>query len=507
MREGRAGRGTERTRRLDSDAAAVQLVTIHASKGLQYPVVYLPALADRFVPKPTRPLFHDAEGQRCLDVGGGGGDTWTDHVDRWTREEAGEWLRLLYVAITRAQSQVVCWWAPTKNAVASPLHRLLCRAAGEAAVPDGPAVPSDDDVVGLFSSWAARGGPTPEAARHVEPGPPAAPDAVGPLAVRTFGREVDTTWRRTSYSALSAVEVAVPTSGVTSEPEVTAKDDEPADAVPVEVETVAGDVPSPMADLPVGATFGSLVHAVLEHTDPEAPDLRAELLGHVEEQLSWWPVDLDPGELADALVAVCDSPLGPLAGERTLRGLGLRDRLREMDFELPLAGGTRLGDLAPLLRHHLPESDPVRHYADALDQPALGDQPLLGYLTGSVDVVLRVDGRYLVVDYKTNWLGPRDEPHTAAAYRPAALDAAMGHSDYPLQALLYAVVLHRFLRWRLPGYQPAQHLGGVLYLYLRGMCGPDTPRVDGAPCGVFAWQPPVALVEAISDLLDGEMAA
>ena len=68
----------------------------------------------------------------------------------------------------------------------------------------------------------------------------------------------------------------------------------------------------------------------------------------------------------------------------------------------------------------------------------------------------------------------------------------MTHSSYPLQALLYAVVLHRFLRWRLSGYDPERHLGGVLYLYLRGMCGPATPRVDGHPCGVFAWRPPVA---------------
>jgi exodeoxyribonuclease V beta subunit len=64
-------------------------------------------------------------------------------------------------------------------------------------------------------------------------------------------------------------------------------------------------------------------------------------------------------------------------------------------------------------------------------------------------------------------------------------------------------VLHRFLRWRLPDYDPEQHLGGVLYLYLRGMCGPETPRVDGDPCGVFAWRPPVSLVDAVSDLLDG----
>ncbi len=79
-----------------------------------------------------------------------------------------------------------------------------------------------------------------------------------------------------------------------------------------------------------------------------------------------------------------------------------------------------------------------------------------------------------------------DEPLTAHDYRPEVLDEAMGHSDYPLQALLYTVVLHRFLRWRLPGYDPAAHLGGVLYLYLRGMCGPGhAGRRRGAVRGVL----------------------
>ncbi|MBI2244926.1 MAG: PD-(D/E)XK nuclease family protein, partial [Nocardioides sp.] len=513
--EGRAGRGVERTRRLDSDAAAVQLVTIHASKGLEYPVVYVPALADRFVPKPTRPrpLFHDDGGTRCLDVGGArSDDSWADHCRRWADEEAGEWLRLLYVATTRAKSQVVAWWAPTKNAVASPLHRMLMRDGdgpdGEmsASVPASPAVPDDDAVVTLFSRWRERGGPSLEAAIHADPGAdpprPATPD----LAARTFTRTIDTEWRRASYSSLSRVEVAAPTGAVVSEPEITGKQDEALapEAVPV-APLLAGDVPSPMAGLPVGATFGSLVHAVLEHTDPEAVDLRAELLGHIDEQLGWWPVDLDREELADALVAVCDSPLGPLAAGTTLRQVTLGDRLREMEFELPLGDGL-LGDLRPLLERHLPPGDPVRAYTAHLDGP-LGEQTLRGYLTGSVDVVLRLRSeagpRYLVVDYKTNWLGPTDEPLTAHSYAPVALDAAMGHSDYPLQALLYAAVLHRFLRWRQPGYDPEQHLGGVLYLYLRGMCGPDTPSVDGAPCGVFAWRPPVALVEELSDLLDG----
>ena len=78
----------------------------------------------------------------------------------------------------------------------------------------------------------------------------------------------------------------------------------------------------------------------------------------------------------------------------------------------------------------------------------------------------------------------------------------MERGHYGLQALLYTVALHRYLRWRLAGYDPERHLGGVLYLFLRGMTGPDTPVVDGARCGVFAWRPRAALVEALSDALD-----
>ena len=255
--------------------------------------------------------------------------------------------------------------------------------------------------------------------------------------MRAFTRTVDAAWRRTSYSSLSAVRAETVVDAVASEPEVVGKDDENVSlvsrrAVNGPSRDPTTDLPSPMANLPVGATFGSLVHAVLEHADPAAADFRAELLGHIDEQRGWWPVELDRAELADALVAVCDSPLGgpdgPLAGV-TLRGVALSDRLREMDFELPLGGGDvrdrtadvrPVGDLAPLLERHLPEGDPVRAYAVPLRGP-LGDQPLRGYLTGSVDVVLRVptpDGpRFHVVDYKTNWLGPIDEPLTAAAYR------------------------------------------------------------------------------------------
>lgn len=526
---------SERTRRLDSDAAAVQLVTIHSSKGLQYPVVYLPTLWNRYVGRdPEIPLFHDDAGQRCRDVGGPG--PWRkESTGRHWSEDAGESLRLLYVAMTRAQSQVVAWYAPaTHNTPASALHRILFgRRPGTAVVPDEQALVDDERAVEILGQWKAAGGPQPELATTPPPDPERLQRPTQELDARRFTRTVDTAWRRTSYSALSAAAAAghgpahQPDRSLSEPEEVPEVDDAAVPEAPDDLVTGEPEhpelatVPSPMAGLPIGATFGSLVHAVLEHADPDADDFRAELLRHIAEQRVWWPVELDAAELATALEQVSASPLGPLAGDLTLRDVPMSDRLTELDFELPLCGGddatydagrVTLGDLAPLLRRHLAADDPLREYAETLDaDPGLAAQPLRGYLTGSIDVVMRLpiggQTRFVTVDYKTNWLGELDGELTARDYRPSVLAAAMGHSDYPLQALLYTVVLHRYLRWRLPGYDPDTHLGGVLYLYLRGMCGPGTPRVDGHPCGVFSWRPPVSLVEELSALLDGRVPA
>lgn len=512
LRTQRMERGgtVERNRRLDSDAAAVQIMTVWVSKGLQYPVVYLPFAFNRNVQQRDTVLFH-TEGQRCLHIGG---ENSTDHraVEALgRREEASDDVRLTYVGLTRAQSQVVAWWAPSWDEPNGGLSRLLRgRAPGEAVVPDKCQPPkiSDADARDRLQAWADAGGPVLEDAVLAPPAqvPTAAPPSG--LTVRRFHRHIDTTWRRTSYSGLIR---AAEAEGVTSEPELVDLDDESGD-IPVHEEVDEGrDMPSPMADLPTGAKFGSLVHAVLEHADPFAPDLTAELQRHVEENSLWWPVDVAPDALATALVPLHDTPLGPLAPGATLRRIGLRDRLREINFEFPLAGGDvrgaaaeiTLADVGLLVSRHLPTDDVLASYARRLSDGALAAQSLRGYLTGSVDAVLRVGSRYLVVDYKTNWLGEPDRPLTAADYARPRMAEAMLHSDYPLQALLYCVVLHRFLRWRQPGYDPAQHLGGVLYLFVRGMCGADTPVVDGHPAGVFSWQPPAELIVALSDALDG----
>jgi exodeoxyribonuclease V beta subunit len=187
------------------------------------------------------------------------------------------------------------------------------------------------------------------------------------------------------------------------------------------------------------------------------------------------------------------------------------DRLPELAFELPLVGGDEpraeqvlLSHLVPLWREHCGDGT-LSSYADALEE--LDPAPLRGYLSGSIDAVLRVGDansrRYVIVDHKTNRLAPRDELLTAWHYGAEALERAMVEAHYPLQALLYDVALHRYLRWRQPGYDPPVHLGGVLYLFLRGMSGAGVLATDGSVPGVFSWRPPAGLVTDFSDLLAG----
>ncbi|MEU7906320.1 UvrD-helicase domain-containing protein [Actinoplanes sp. NPDC049118] len=509
----------ERGRRLESDADAVQVITVHTSKGLEYPVVYVPFGWDRHVSDPEVPLLHDDAGARVRDVGGATGGGFAESQRRHHAEDAGEDLRLLYVALTRAQSQVVTWWAPTANTGASALHRLLIgRPAPGTAPQDRYPVPADAAALAALRDLAS-----PHLA--VEPVVPTEPTRWTPtaepgpdLTAAVFARHLDTAWQRTSYSRLTAAAHDAPAVG--SEPGHRHHDDE---AMPTNAITTAdqepAELPSPMADLPSGAAFGTTVHAILENTDPTAPDLLTELTTRTHEQLRQQPGRLEPDTLAAALLPALQTPLGPLAGNRSLADIATRDRLTELDFELPLDGGDRprsgnritLADVGRLIGRHLDPDDPLTAYPDLLQTPALGAQRLRGYLAGSIDAVLRtqVDGetRYLVVDYKTNWLGDIGPtgplPLTTTHYRAAALTQAMIAAHYPLQALLYAVALHRYLRWRQPDYQPDRHLGGVLYLFLRGMAGPQTPAADGVPRGVFSWRPPARLVEDLSTLLDG----
>jgi exodeoxyribonuclease V beta subunit len=258
-----------------------------------------------------------------------------------------------------------------------------------------------------------------------------------------------------------------------------------------------------------GARVGTLIHSVMELTDFSAPDLARELRTALAAGLSWQHLDLgDLGAVVEGLIASIATPLGPLVDGSRLRDIGRGDRLDEMTFELPVLGGDdphgalSVTDIAGLLEAHLQEDDPMRRYAGRLADPSL-NTTLRGYLTGSLDLVFRLaDDRFVVVDYKTNRLSGPDGSLSAWNYRSDAVAAEMEAAHYPLQALLYTVALHRYLRWRVKGYDPARNLGGVLYLFLRGMSSPSFPVSQGQPCGVWSWRPPGALVEALSDLFD-----
>lgn len=477
--------------RAEQDADAIRLMTIHAAKGLEFPIVALPETSRTMVLS-YRP-FPLIEGERrVLYVGAKPSRASRLHAEL-TRQLRDEELRLLYVGLTRAQHLAIAWHVDDDASDTSPMSALLYRdprtpQLAPRYLPAGLRAGLDSGLVHLD-----RLDPTPRP-RHVPP-----PSGARPHAPRVFTREIDATWRRTSYTGLTqALHDASPTLG-----------DEPA-----MLEALPGDpglaAVSPMAGLPAGAAFGTLVHAALERLDWSPERLAADAVrvaatlgpqsGLTAEQCT---------VLAASLDAVCRTPLSPLT-EATLSELGTAARLAELDFDLPLAEreGSRpatVGDLTTLMARHLPAVDPLNRYPARLAATEAASGVLNGFLTGSIDAVLRTpEGRFLVVDYKTNTLSPSSEaPQILGHYTPEAMAEAMMQAHYPLQALLYSAALHRYLRLRLPGYRPERHLGGVGYLFVRGMAGAGTPVVSGARCGVFSWYPPPELVVATSELLGG----
>jgi exodeoxyribonuclease V beta subunit len=514
----------ERSRRLESDAEAVQVLTIHRSKGLEFPIVFLPFLWDmgRMREDDEPVFFHDDAGTGQTDVGLEGPE-YREHKERFKREQRGEDLRLAYVALTRARHQAIVWWVPTWDCRDSPLARLLFARDDHGNIAaDLRRTPEDTLVDRRFAELQAR---APHAIAIDRPtataGPPvawSAPFAAPvPLSISSFDRDLDQRWRRTSFTDITA---AAYDARVDSEPEQPLIDDEPdAGQPPPAPPAVAAElsVPSLLSGMGFGVDVGTFVHWVLEATDFAAADLEGELRERIGEVFARRPAEIGPpADVVTGLAAAIRTPLGPVLDGLTLGDIARGDRLDELGFELPLAGGDQptgeltLDRIAATLREWLPPDNELGGYADRLGDAGLR-RNVRGYLTGSLDLVVRIPAatvaggvgghRYAVLDYKTNWLGEPDEPLTTFHYRPEALRAEMERHHYALQGLLYAVALHRYLRWRVPAYDPDVHLAGVVYLFVRGMTGADWTGAGGS--GVFGWRPPDGFVAALSDVLDG----
>ncbi|MDX5297418.1 MAG: PD-(D/E)XK nuclease family protein, partial [Gammaproteobacteria bacterium] len=485
--------------RLESDDDLIKVITIHKSKGLEYPLVFLPFIGAAMpVNGKNRSFFryHDEQGKVCVDF-----DLSTEGKAREDRERLAEDLRLLYVALTRARH--ACWLGlpplgkDNKNSYSCllqhsaigqrlggglPLPPETLRARLEAlAANDGIAVHDLPDIhlQGITNDTAA----------------------VALQPARSLTQRLHTPWWIASYSGLldqhAEAPLAPPNAPLPlaedSPAEATASEafmDEAAALLPVA--PPATDTRAGLHDFPRGAQAGTFLHSLLEWAAAEgfariASDT-ARRAAQVEQRCATRGWQDWSAPLTDALGHILRAPLPlPTPAGRVLSLSALSaDQLQvelEFWFEAHTVSITRIDAL--LHRHILP----------GRPRPPLRAGLLNGMLKGFIDLVFMHQDRYYLADYKSNWLG-----ENASAYTAEAMAAAILAHRYDLQYSLYTLALHRLLRARLPDYVYARDLGGVLYVFLRGIGEPGQPHTQG----VHAVQPPFALIDALDRLFSAQ---
>jgi len=483
-------RGTDTELRLESDADLVQVRTVHTSKGLEYTVVFLPALwtarlngARHFKPA----FFHDAEGRAALDFDG---DAHAHETAE--RESYEERLRLAYVALTRAKQRCYVVAGALPGIEASPLAWWLTEGTRH-----GGLDATEIDAALHAHARAAAGAVAIEGVA-VDTAAPVAP------AMRTVTTTTSVTpvlraaavFRRTGLRALQTASFSAIANHA---PEVFAESpehDEFADAAfaavidaamtdTVRAPTIATEARHARGTdarfvFPRGAAAGDALHAVLETIDWQADTTLWQ--APIAQGLASLGVEhlagCSPDEVARWLADIAATPLPALDGAApfALNQVALQAQRRELEFVLPL-DDVDFAALGPLAREHgWPISD-------------VAPGQWRGLLKGYIDLAFTHRGRWYVADYKSNWLGA-----AMADYAPDMLDAAMQAHAYRLQALLYTVALHRWLRVRLHAYDYTRHVGGAYWMFVRGMSA-------RAPAyGVAAFTVPQSLVGAVDAL-------
>ncbi len=456
----------EELMRLESDAARVKVLTLHKSKGLEFPLVLLPFLSQAGAAGPRGaglPLarFHDGV-RRVAQMDAGDADAWKQAGDSDKRETRAEKLRLLYVGLTRARLATWACFGPTKDAHETALGWLLhadLRAPRPARL-NAEAIRARLESLAQLAPGAIA---VADAPAQVPPGAPVleALPAVPPAALpqRRFSRD----WWVHSFSGLARE------AGGT---DVRRANDESEPLLP--------------SSRFSGARFGNVLHEALETVD----------------FARWRDVhgDVPPPGQSEALERALRNG-GYGSANDLAEGVPLLARLVGHTLNVVLPEGVRLADLPAAQRR--PEMEfhfslaPARVDALLAQLHAHGQvaqrqgfgtrERLEGLMTGFIDLVYEHEGRYYLLDYKSNQLPD---------YGPDALADAIAHSEYDLQFLLYSVALHRWLGLRIAGYRYDRHFGGVRYLFCRGL---QAGRSDSP--GVFASLPPRALVEGLDALL------
>ena len=451
--------------RLESDRHLVRIVTVHKSKGLEYPLVFLPFIAD-FRPQ-KRPLFHDRQNfQAWLDLSAS-----ADSLQLAEEERLAEDLRLLYVAVTRSIYYCGIGTAPLFRRSRSKTGNsdLHLGALGYLIQQGKPG-----DAAALRAALASLADGDIAVADIGRPdGQPWRPEDSEPatLSARQYGRPAADIWRVTSYTGLQRHGGSSPLMDL--QPRLDS------DAVG-ERQTDAAQALSPHT-FPRGASPGTFLHGLFETLDFTAPPDTEWLAGQLTQNgidSAWLPV------LENWITAILHAPLNEEG--IMLSRLGPGDRQAELQFYLPIEALVTAGELDTLCKRY----DPL-----SAQCPPLDFLQVKGMLKGFIDLVFRWQGRYYLLDYKSNWLG-----ESAEDYTPEAMLRAMAGHRYDLQYQLYTLALHRYLRHRLPDYDYRRHFGGVFYVFLRGVA-PEHPG-DGV---VFRCPEP-EFIAALDRLFSGETA-
>ena len=461
--------------RLESDEDRVRIVTVHASKGLQYPVVFLPFAWDGTLRSDRTPTvhFHDPDAQNCPTVDFGSPD-FERHRDRAGVEELAESLRLFYVAVTRAQSRCYLAWgavngSPT-SALAWLLHRPLPGGLPEdtQALASAFAALSDENLNDALGALAGQSEsciavhPLPDARQIKGETQTEQPPA---LAARQAKRRLQSTWQMGSFSSLT-----------------TGHDSELPDFDSQGAQSTSDDAGGFFA-FPRGARAGTCLHRVFELIDFGAADLTTRRQT-VRQVLGEHGFDDEWTRVVDQMLdKVLHSPLND--GGLHLGTVSHTDRVDEMAFCYPVDALDVMHWREVMLRHQAKLHPALRA---GLDRGHF--EPLAGFMHGFIDLVFQAGGQYYLVDYKSNYLGGN-----LRAYDAVAVNTTMHRSHYTLQYLIYTLALHRWLRTRIPDYSYEHHFGGAYYLFLRGM----DPAHPGN--GVFFDRPSAALIEDLDALM------